>query len=364
MSILSIILASVLTVWVISQFGKSIPTRDAYIWWIFGGFIYSAVIFPEMYTPLARLLGFQLASNFILSVSILIFVFYVLKMTIYLDKTKGAQRLIVAEMAAQEFTAKATPQFQEGKKRGLVVVPCYNEIDAIEGVIEELESVSHDQCSLQICVVNDCSRDGTRELLESKHHQKFTSHIVNIGVSGVLLTGFKVADRLDCDFVVQFDGDGQHPADKIPDLLDTAIESGSSLVIGSRFVGGDADESSTPLRRFGISLVNKILLLFQGPSAVSDPTSGFRVYARRARKTLMENIPEQYPEPESIGILSVANQTIVEVPTKMRARTSGHSSIHGFGSASYMIKVMSSLIGLIIRERMIPMIMQPLTRQK
>ena len=61
------------------------------------------------------------------------------------------------------------------------------------------------------------------------------SHDVNIGVSGVLLTAFKIAKENDFESVVQCDSDGQHPIEEIPRLLKFSSQNRFDLLVGSRF---------------------------------------------------------------------------------------------------------------------------------
>lgn len=82
---------------------------------------------------------------------------------------------------------------------------------------------------------------------------------------------------------------------------------------------------------------------------IPDPTSGVRVYSRAAVKILTGNLPDEYPEPESIAILATHGLKIAEIPVTMQARASGVSSLNGFKNLAYMAKVISALVGLRIR---------------
>ncbi len=91
--------------------------------------------------------------------------------------------------------------------------------------------------------------------------------------------------------------------------------------------------------------------MFTKGSRIYDTTSGFRVYSKKAMTRLLSVLPDEFPEPESIALLSLDNQKIVEMPVEMRKRESGVSSLAGLKSARFMIKVLSALIGLRIRNR-------------
>jgi hypothetical protein len=162
------------------------------------------------------------------------------------------------------------------------------------------------------------------------------------------------------DFVVQCDADGQHPIEAIPSLVAKAHELGTDLLIGSRFshepllpssTGGrrSSMQSTTATRRLGGLVIHTVLRAFGRQGKVIDPTSGFRVYSARSVKTLMKDMPDEYPEPETIALLAVENAIIREVRVAMMPRTTGASSISGLRSLQYMVKVVTALLALRLR---------------
>jgi hypothetical protein len=123
------------------------------------------------------------------------------------------------------------------------------------------------------------------------------------------------------------------------------------MVCGSRFLGGspDAPEYPAPVsRRTGIHVFAFILRRIVGPR-VSDPTSGFRLYNRRAIALFARDYPHDYPEVEAILLLHHHRLRMREVRVTMRERGGGISSITGSGkSAYYMVKVLLALgVGLV-----------------
>ena len=83
---------------------------------------------------------------------------------------------------------------------------------------------------------------------------------------------------------------------------------------------------------------------------MSDPTSGFRIYSKEVLPQLIKEMPEEYPEPEILALLLLKKKKIVEVPVIMNAREAGVSSISGLKSVHFMLKVMSALFGLRLRN--------------
>jgi glycosyltransferase involved in cell wall biosynthesis len=100
----------------------------------------------------------------------------------------------------------------------LVIIPCYNEEKNIAKVVEELRS---DFNAANILVVNDYSRDNSLEIIKSIN-VNYLNLPINLGYSGALQTGFKYAVENDYEYVIQFDGDGQHIASEAKRMLDLA----------------------------------------------------------------------------------------------------------------------------------------------
>ncbi len=228
-----------------------------------------------------------------------------------------------------------------------VIVPAYNEAMNIEQVIVALYT---EEPNWDILVINDGSVDGTGEIAEKTGCAKVINLPSNLGIGGCVQTGFKYANRHDYDVAVQFDGDGQHNPYEIQKIIKPIIYEDADVVIGSRFLDAHNGFKSNPLRRLGInifSLVNAILI----NQEITDNTSGFRAYNKKAIKFLSRNYPIDYPEPEAIVLLSKNGFRLKEVPVKMNDRRGGRSSIRGLRPIYYMIKVLLAVIVNTIRPR-------------
>jgi glycosyltransferase involved in cell wall biosynthesis len=225
-------------------------------------------------------------------------------------------------------------------QRLCVIVPAYNEEANIEGVITSLKQVNP---AWKVVVVNDGSSDKTAEVAATTGHAVVLSLPCNLGIGGGVQTGFKYANRNDFDIAIQFDGDGQHIASEIPKLIAPILEGTADVVIGSRFLSKSKEGFQSSLaRRFGIHLLGAIshCLVHQ---RITDSTSGFRAYNRRAIALLSQIYPVDYPEPEAIILLGKNGFRMVEIPVVMQERQGGHSSISGFKSCHYMIKVIVAM---------------------
>ena len=174
----------------------------------------------------------------------------------------------------------------------------------------------------------------------------------NLGIGGAVQTGFKYALEQGYDAAVQVDSDGQFPPDRIASLVALVLDEGWDMVIGSRYAAASGYEGSA-LRRLGNFILSKIAGMFSGQK-VTDATSGFRAYSRRALEYLASYYPADYPEPESIVFLSKQGLRICEVPVEMRPRQGGVSSIGGLRPLSYMSKVSLALTLNALKEKPFP----------
>ena len=116
----------------------------------------------------------------------------------------------------------------------------------------------------------------------------------------------------------------------------------SDMVIGSRFIEKEGFQSSG-LRRVGIRYFSVLIKLMTG-KLVTDPTSGMRMVNRQVMEIYAQNYPKDYPEPESVMAILRMGKKVTELPVVMREREEGSSSIAGFKSAYYMIKVTLAIL--------------------
>lgn len=222
----------------------------------------------------------------------------------------------------------------------LIIVPAFNEE---KNILKVIDSLNKQNPEWNILIINDCSEDNTLNVCESTDRAIVINLCSNIGIGGTVQTGFRFAQNNDYDIAVQFDGDGQHIANEIPKLLEPIINNKCDVVIGSRFLINHKGYKSTKIRRFGIKifqLVNSILI----NQKITDNTSGFRAYNKKALHFLSDCYPTDYPEPESVILLSKNGYKILEVSTVMKEREEGKSSISGFKNFAYMINVLLAII--------------------
>jgi hypothetical protein len=272
------------------------------------------------------------------------FIFLVMiHITVVITRLSEESKELIQELGLQGI---AIPVSGGRQPDVLIIVPAYNEEKTIAKVIEDLRSID---LEMDILIINDGSSDAT-SLAARKTGQALVIDLPrNLGIGGAVQTGFKYASRNDYQVAIQFDGDGQHVANEISTLLATLEEGGSNMVIGSRFLQKNDGFRSTFVRRLGIRLfmvINSVLI----GQRITDNTSGFRAYDRRAINFLARYYPVDYPEPEVVILLGKNGFKITEEATLMQERQGGDSSIPGLWGIYYMIKVVLAIFMTALRR--------------
>lgn len=220
----------------------------------------------------------------------------------------------------------------------LVIIPCYNEETNIVSVVDNLKSAYPQADYL---VVNDCSTDSSEQVLQHEN-MNYISLPVNLGIGGGVQSGYLYAVENDYDITIQMDGDGQHDAQYLADIIAPIADGRYDMCIGSRFITKEGFQSSG-LRRMGINFLSKLIFLLTGVT-VKDVTSGFRACNKKMTKFFSCDYAQDYPEPEAIVSSIMNGFKVGEVPVIMKERASGESSINALKSFYYMVKVSLALI--------------------
>lgn len=226
-----------------------------------------------------------------------------------------------------------------------VLIPCLNEAENILAVIGAIRSNIPD-CN--IIIIDDGSSDATAEKA-AQAGADVISLPYNLGIGAAIQTGYIYALEHGFEAIVRLDGDGQHNPHDIFRLLEPINELRADMVIGSRFCESQGYTSSV-VRVLGIRYFSAMISVLTG-LRITDPTSGFYAVNKEALRFLARHTPIDYPEIESLILLARAGFRIMEIPTTMRPRTAGKSSI-GFGdSLYYMLKVTLAIVIELIRRK-------------
>lgn len=217
--------------------------------------------------------------------------------------------------------------------RVLAIVPAHNEEGSIASTVNGLRSEGIDYL-----VINDGSVDDTEKICLDNNFNVL-SLPVNIGLAGGFQVGMKFAFSHGYDCAIQFDADGQHLPEYIAPMVKWMEESGSDIVIGSRFV---SEKKPFSTRMMGSALISSLIRLTTG-KRIKDPTSGMRLYNRRIMKMLAQGA-DLSPEPDTVSLLLRKGAKVSEFQVSMKDRASGESYLNFSRSLSYMARTCISIL--------------------
>lgn len=212
--------------------------------------------------------------------------------------------------------------------RVVVVIPTYNEVENLAGVVARVRTALPDA---DVLVVDDASPDGTGALADrlsrEDPHVDVLHRTAKDGLGAAYLAGFRVALARDYDVIGEMDADGSHQPEDLPRLL--AALADADLVIGSRWVPGGR-VTNWPLHRKALSVGGNLYTRLLLGLPVRDATAGFRLF----RRTTLEAI--DLDAVQSLGYVfqvDLVHRTlrlghrVVELPIEFVERERGDSKM-------------------------------------
>ena len=228
----------------------------------------------------------------------------------------------------------------------LFVIPAYNEEANIKRVLDEIKK---EVKNADVIVINDSSTDNTKQIVK-KCGIRCIDSIFNMRYAWAVQTGLKYAYQNNYDYVIQFDGDGQHIASEAIKLLDEIKKSKVDIVIGSRFLN-NTGYNSNKFRRLGTKIFEILIRIFCKVK-IADPLSGFQCINSRVieKYAKMGEYPE-YPDANLIIEMLLSGYKIKEVPVKMRTREEGISMHSGIiKPIKYMFNMFYTIFFIIVQN--------------
>ena len=200
-----------------------------------------------------------------------------------------------------------------------VVIPVYNEEEAIGAVLDELIEIVEDK-AYEIIAVDDGSTDNTVKAVQEKP-VTLIQHPRNIGYGAAIKTGIKNATN---DVIVIIDGDGSYPVNAIPELLKEAEE--YDMVVGAR-VGKEVKIQlyRRPAKWFLSKLAN-----YLADTKIPDLNSGMRIFRRKEVEKFYNILPNKFSFTTTITLAYHTTGLLVKYVPINYYKRAGKSKIRPF----------------------------------
>lgn len=195
--------------------------------------------------------------------------------------------------------------------RVFAIIPAYQEAGALPAAVRDVLALGY-----SVVVVDDGSRDGTEKALRGSPVH-YLRHGANLGQGAALQTGMDYALSHDAEIVVHFDADGQHPANRIADLIRPILEGECDVVLGSRFLRREDRELVPWKKRIALRMGIVVSGILSGVW-LSDTHNGFRALSREAASRIRLRENGFAHATEILACLRMAGLRYREVPVSIR----------------------------------------------
>ncbi|EJP15318.1 MULTISPECIES: glycosyltransferase family 2 protein [Leptospira] len=201
-----------------------------------------------------------------------------------------------------------------------IVIPCYNEKNTIRNILETVKKVPIK--NKEIILVDDCSKDGTRDLLQTPAFKKLANqiifHEINQGKGAALRTGFKAATG---DIVIVQDADLEYDPFEIPEVIDPIYKGKADVVFGSRFLGGRPHRVVYYWHRLGNMVLTTLSNMFTNIN-LTDMETCYKAFRREIIQSIDVKENRFGFEPEiTAKVAKIPNVRIFEVGISYYGRT-------------------------------------------
>lgn len=235
----------------------------------------------------------------------------------------------------------------------LIIIPVHNEAENLPGVLRGM--TEHGIPSIaDVLLINDASEDATADIIDRERYSSVTN-VFCLGYGGAIQVGYKYADRMGYEYLIQMDGDGQHDVCNIPVLYDRLQgEDRPDIVLGSRYLEGSRTFPLSPAKRLAHRLFRFIIRATTG-QVITDPTTGLQALSRRAFSSYAryDNFDVRYPDANMLIQMLLLRFRVVEAPAVMHTRAAGTSIHSGLKPLWYMMRMVFSTLAVVYRIKVL-----------
>ncbi len=200
-----------------------------------------------------------------------------------------------------------------------ILVPCFNECSTINEILSRVEACSYQP--KEIIVIDDCSTDGTRDILRkraARNSEQIIFHEKNQGKGAALRAGIAAATG---DIIIIQDADLEYDPNDIPRVIEPILVDRADVVYGSRFVGGEAHRVLYFWHRIGNGLLTLMSNMLTDLN-LSDMETGYKAFrAEVLKKIKLEELRFGFEPEITAKISKLPNVRVFEVGISYYGRT-------------------------------------------
>lgn len=200
-----------------------------------------------------------------------------------------------------------------------VIIPVYNEERTIKKVIDKVYSIRLKNISKEVIVIDDCSKDGTRRILENLNKKSLIKlfHKKNMGKGAAIRTGLGKSSG---DIILVQDADLEYNPKEYRKLLKPIIEEKAKVVYGSRLDSVKRDMEKI----YKLHFIGNVFLTFATNMLygvkITDMETGYKVFTREVIENMSLRATRFDFEPEITAKIIKKGYKIYEVPIDFTGR--------------------------------------------